>query len=372
MREWRLFPIDTLFFRGSVPYTMDHSPQDDVYSEFPPPPSTVSGALRAALARTKGWSGIGRWPDCLDAVLGNGFEQPGSLRVVGPFVSLGGRLLYCIPRHLAGIGNPGWRPVAFFAPGERIHCDEGELALPILDRIIDPEDRPEPGEGIFVTVAGMNRILRAELPEESELIRASQLWESEKRIGLELERETRTAKNGSLYSCHHVRLTPSTFISVFVEGLPEGWELPARQFVPLGGEGRMAWAEVGGVLPRLEVPRDEIIRQRGAVLIALSPVFLERSVLTGKARLELPGNPRVVSGCVARPVRIGGWDSLRRVATPVRSYLPAGSVLFLEIEEPGELLRAVDDWGLIRIGPGSCWGFGVATLARLPAGGRES
>ena len=56
-----LQPVDTWFFRDSTPFTMGKAPQENVGSVFPPHPATVVGAIRAALARSRGWDGRGRW-----------------------------------------------------------------------------------------------------------------------------------------------------------------------------------------------------------------------------------------------------------------------------------------------------------------------
>ena len=53
-------PLDTLFFRDGRPYHQGELSQAGVASLFPPFPSTLVGAIRAACARALGWTS-GNW-----------------------------------------------------------------------------------------------------------------------------------------------------------------------------------------------------------------------------------------------------------------------------------------------------------------------
>lgn len=366
MREWRLEPVDSLFFGGGTPFSAEISSQEDVSSLFPPPPSVVAGALRAALARAQGWEGRGRWSTELDPILGDGMEKEGTLRTAGPFVHRVGRLLFPMPRHLVGYRMSAWKPVGYLTPGSLVRCDLGEVVLPELNRETVVNRRLEPGDEVFVNIEGLRRIARGGLPSQDSLVHQNELWNVEPRIGLERDHAIRTAKPSMLYSSRHIRLKSGVGLSVYFSGVPEEWVAGVRGFVPLGGESRFAWADVGGVFPRLEPPFDEIEKSGRAALLVLSPMGIEKEVLLGKRELELPGHAKIVTGCVDRPLRIGGWDSVRRRSMEVKSYLPPGSVLFLQLEQPRDFLLSVDDWGLLRIGRWTNWGFGLATIGTWP------
>ncbi|MEX2381429.1 MAG: type III-B CRISPR module-associated Cmr3 family protein, partial [Opitutales bacterium] len=65
MKTLHLIPQDAWFFRDGRPYTKEENDQSDVESLFPPVPSTLSGALRVALARNAPehpWKEGKRWP----------------------------------------------------------------------------------------------------------------------------------------------------------------------------------------------------------------------------------------------------------------------------------------------------------------------
>ena len=100
-------------------------------------------------------------------------------------------------------------------------------------------------------------------------------------------------------------------------------------------------------------------------VIALSPLDIEPDVYLGRQPLAALGDARVVSACLDRPQRIGGWDSHARVPLPLRCVLPSGSVLFCEIPEP-DRFRDVVGTGLIRLGAKQAWGFGLAAIGSWP------
>ncbi len=93
------------------------------------------------------------------------------------------------------------------------------------------------------------------------------------------------------------------------------------------------------------------------------PVSRRRSTTSGYTSV------RVVSACLDRPLRIGGWDSLNRRPLPLRSVLPAGSVLFCELAEPRRFLDAMTDGvGLPALGERQAFGFGAVALGAWPDG----
>ena len=122
----------------------------------------------------------------------------------------------------------------------------------------------------------------------------------------------------------------------------------------------------------LDAPLDRSIDTREVVLVALSPLDIEEGIHVGKAFDEL-GGARVVSACLGRPQRIGGWDSLARRPLPLRSVFPPGSALFCEIPSPGRFADAVTAGdGLARIGSRQEWGFGVVALGVWPDSREEN
>ncbi len=361
----RLEPVDTWFFRDGTPFASDATPQDDVGSLFPPHPATPVGALRVALALARGWNGRGRWPESLNEVLGNGPEDLGRLRFDGPFLLRCGKPLFRPPRHLLGVREAdGWRPCVLLRLGEEVWCDLGKkVRLPDLPEECRTGAKLRTGDREWLTLEGMTSVLRGVLPQASEIVKSKDLWSIEERIGLERDNETRSAKEGMLYSTRQIRPGRGVSLGMRIAGLPADWAGGlVDRLVPLGGESRLAqcreWQD-GAELDALPAP---VGADGRAVLGALSPLDLDEAVLRGERPLDALGGAKVVAACLDRPQRIGGWNSLARRPLPLRSVLAPGSVLFCEIPEDGRNAAA----GLLRIGERTAWGFGLVAAGAWP------
>lgn len=364
----QLEPVDTLFFRDGTPFTAESAPQENVGSLFPPYPPTVVGALRAALARSNGWNGNGRWPQKVCEILGNGPENLGTLSFVGPFLLRDEQPLFRAPRHLLGStdGNE-WRPSVFLRPGAPVTCDLGdETRLPEPAGTMDVLEKLKAGDDCWLTRDGMNAVLRGRLPRNEDVTPARCLWSDELRIGLERDSKARTAKEGMLYSTRHVRPMRGVSLGVRIAGLSDDWTRPFGRLVSLGGENRLAECRSWDAPPTLQVPQAEIESSRQVTVVALSPLDLERDIYCGRQSLEALG-ARVVSACLHRPQRIGGWDSSAHRPLPLRSTLPPGSVLFCEIDAPERFTESVAAGdGLASIGARQEWGFGLVAIGGWP------
>lgn len=361
----RLEAVDTWFFRDGTPFLAGSAPQDDVGSVFPPHPASVAGALRAALALCNGWKGRGRWPVSLDRVLGDGPGDPGALSVDGPFLLHSDQPLFRAPRHLLGsVDAQGWNPRVCLRPGREVACDLGDtVRLPEVLRSGNELHDLKTGDDWWLTRAGLEAVLRGAVPLRTEVVSSKCLWRVEPRIGLERDRNTRSALEGRLYSTRHVRLMRGVSLGARVGGVPADWTPPFGHLVPFGGESRLAECREWHVDPSLSIPRAEIEASGRVMIIALSPLDLERDIYIGRRPLGTLGNARVVSACLDRPQRIGGWDSLARRPLPLHCVLPPGSVLFCATAEPQRFVEAITGIdGLARLGARQRLGFGLVAL----------
>ena len=375
-----LHPVDTWFFRDGTPFTADSAPQENVDSLFPPHPPTVVGALRAALAYANGWNGAVPWSPSIREVLGDGPDL-GVLRFCGPFVLRDEQPLFPAPRHVLGTknGREGWVPAGFLRPGPPVTCDLGnDVRLPEAAAAQQDSGRLDAGTGQWLTQDGMNAVLLGGCPSTSEVVSSKCLWKAEPRIGLARDSGARTALEGMLYSTRHVRPRRGVSLGMRIAGLPADWKPPFDQLSPFGGEGRLAecreWkADIElHARPDWHALLDRIVDAREVVLVALSPLDIDGELRPGKVFDEL-GGARVVSACLDRPQRIGGWDSRVRRPLPLRSVLPPGSALFCELPDPERFADAVTaDDGLARIGSRREWGFGLVALGTWPDSLEES
>ena len=283
-----------------------------------------------ALARANGWDGTALWSPATCNVLGDGPENLGTLSCAGPFLLSHGRPLFRAPRHLLGAAvTDGWQPVGFLRPGNPVACDLGnEVRLPEYPNL--PHGGPlNAGDDQWITADGMNAVRCGQPPGQSEMVGSTRLWSAESRIGLQRDKSLRTAMEGMLYSSRHIRLERSVSLGMHVSGVPADWTAePLERLVPLGGEGRVAelssWS--GGLNLK---PLDTTARSQRVSLIALTPLDLEPEICRGKKPIPGIEGVHVVSACLERPQRVGGWDSLahRPLSAALRSSPWKRSVL---------------------------------------------
>ncbi len=359
-----LDPVDTLFFRDGTPFSADSSPQDGVTSVFPPHPGSLTGAIRAALALCNGWNGRGLWPEEHNGVLGDGPDDLGMLSFDGPFLLRCGQPLFRAPRHLLGsINHDGWTPRVLLRPGSAAACDLGDAVRLPVPPTSDQRPDLKTGDDWWLTRTDMADVLRGEIPSGTGIVSRHELWSNEPRIGLARDRNTRTAQEGMLYSTQHVRLAQGVSLGAQIAGLPDDWTHPFGRIVPLGGEGRFAECQEWNADVTLDMPLQEIESHGRVTIIALTPLDIEEAVYLGKHPLDVTGDVRIVSACLDRPQRIGGWDSHAHRPLPLRSVLPPGSVLFCETREPGRFVDAISSNDrLVRVGSRRQHGFGLVAL----------
>lgn len=352
-------PLDTLFFRDGQSYVQGEPWQAAVESRFPPSPATLVGALRAALARSLGWSGRARepWSAAVTAELGDG-DDLGPLRFRGPLLRRGGDVLFPAPAALlrTAADVTGSDCLLRLRPGPPRHCDLGPaVCLPVP---ASSTAGLKPLAGAWIDQSGLQAWLSGQTPAADRIVCAGDLWRLEARVGIARDPDSRTTGEGAIYSPQHVRLGQGVSLWAQISG-----STPARveravsgQPHPLGGESRGAWIlpEAGNLrLPGCPALRPDADRLRYSVLL-LTPAAVSQPPRPGDNIDGLPG--KLVSACLPAPSLIGGWDSRRHVPLPPRPHLPAGSVLFIETH--ADQLDAVQALHGKHIGKRSTWGFG--------------
>ncbi|MEO5347537.1 MAG: type III-B CRISPR module-associated protein Cmr3 [Magnetococcus sp. YQC-9] len=364
IRHFRIRAQDSLFFRDGRPFNQSDEGLALAHSHFPPFPSTMSGAVRTALATVNGGWDL--------AVLGDGPDNLGQL-TFGPPTPVrdqdgGLDLLYPLPPAI--LGHADQDGLLRLAPGTPLECDMGPaVPLPQLAGAPGPGWKSLPDR--WVTAAGLSRFLAGGVPDRNEILSVASLWQSEPRIGLARDHRTRGALEGMLYTTSHIRMQETMALAVEITGLPETWQNP--RMLPLGGEGRFAWIDASDDTPaHAPVPPiapDALVRS-GQDACCYTVVLLSHLCLgkhpwpaPGGALADLPG--QIVAACQERTIRIGGWNSRdygssRGGPRPLRAFLPAGSVFFMEAPRAKE--QTILQKHLLAIGEGTSHGFGQIAI----------
>lgn len=357
MNYLKLTPLDSWFFRDGRPFHQGEA-SADVESIFPPTAFTVVGAIRAYLAGKMGWR-YGRWNEEIARVLGDGYNL-GSLRFKGPYL---GREtdkviepLFPVPLHLLGKFEEGkGHEYRLLSPGEEIKCDLGRVRLPTAKGI----------EGFktltrhYITAESLAKVLQGQdITDDLEIFASKDLWDKEYAVGLARDELSRTAKERYLYSSYKIRLNERVCLLMGFESWKH--DLSDRFALQMGGEGRIAIAEMVDIQkdpftsPNLQL-KDGRLR---FTVTHITPAWLEHWPKPGDGLPGIPG--KVVSACLERALRIGGWDSVKKEPVPLKPFIRTGSTWFCEADENSR--AAVLGLHGSRIGEYSGFGFGEIAI----------
>ena len=195
-KMWCFDPLDSWFFREAR--SAGAAGGGELASVFPPPARTVAGTVRHLIgqARDVDWDDFIREDGCpeLKQQIGTG-DDPGALRLTGPYPLWNRQRLYPAPLHLLARSEPKQEKTeyGFLRPGDPVECDLGKVRLPVLSR---PLPGAKPLENVWLDRDGLERVLRGEPP--CRFYRASDLYAEEPRLGIARNNRNRTAIEGLL------------------------------------------------------------------------------------------------------------------------------------------------------------------------------
>ena len=356
-RLWVFKALDTFFFRDASPYNAGEGGRTGARSMFPPFMSTLQGAVRILLAALRGWTPEEpvKWPEELGTP-----DDAGRVELRGPYLLKGEEFLFPVPLHILHQEDPAGGEGAYtrLRPGEVVKCDLGTVRLPESEEHLPGA---KPLEDAWLDVKGLAEVLHGGKPGGGRVYRAGDLWREENRVGIERSDKSRTAAEGKLYSCVHVRPQKDLALAVVVGGIAEDWHPAEPRVVRLGGEGRYARVEVHRRVVQLpEAP--EIKPAGGVVRFTVTLITPGRYTDTKNVlRYGPPGVPgECVSACIGKLQAVGGWDSLKRCPRPAEPVIPPGSTWFFEAKE-SDLAEIKSLHGKT---DGTAWGYGQMVLGR--------
>ncbi|WPP46925.1 type III-B CRISPR module-associated Cmr3 family protein [Pseudomonas sp. AN-1] len=380
----RFTPFDTWFFRESRPQGSIGS--SELGSVFPPPLRTLLGAVRTAIGDAwharhgTNWRQFAQLAE-LQALIGHA-DNLGNLRCRGPWLVKGEQRLYPAPATLMikdsicfslGLGDP-------------VHCDLGRLHLPAFPERVAGLDNlagAKPLGQCWLTAAGWQAVLAGRAPTPEQIVPASALFHEEPRLGIGRDNARSAVSHGLLYQTRHLRLLDDVAVELQLDGLAdaalEPLNLPERQVIRLGGEGRQACLSLQRSQADTDLTPPGLPDSSPLLLYTLTPMpcaaGMPAGIPAGFQASQRNGidvwegeiaciGVRILSVACGRPLREGGWDMANHQSRPVQSLLPAGSALFVEALDgnPASLLALHN----LICGPDAALGRGQLLLGRLP------
>lgn len=354
---WKFQALDTLFFRDSRP--MNAGETVWIESQFPPTGRTLQGAIRTAILNHLGVTYQAflneKEPHPLKTEIGDA-DSLGKLSLTGPIVFNKDLPYFPVPLDLVHRQEKGEQGYAFLKPADLpTWSDLGNVRFPQLPQDAKPGFKPL--SGYYVDKIGMEELLNGHINSNfsshlSPLVSSDRddgpLICREPKIGLARENLKKTAKKGNLYATAPVRPADGVQITVKVEGLNDSYS-PSGTFIQrLGGEGKMAAVSVAPSdwqLPKVQIHEDEnVIRFK---IVCITPTHMPGAHWLPVADCErsesengifwkinaLGATFSIISACIGKPFRQGGWNHASRFPRPLHSLVPAGSVYFCQADK---------------------------------------
>lgn len=365
-----LEPLDVLFLRGNKLFG---DPGSFGESLVPPWPSVAAGAIRSRMLADAGVD--------LAAFARGEIEHPvlGTPTKPGPFAVTAfhlarrfgdGRaeILLPPPADLVIAENAESRVTVRaliptpFSKGEGLQSSAPLPHLPVLAE----RERSKPAAGCWLTESGWRKYLEGKTPEAADLVKSSELWALDLRVGVGLEASTRRAADGRLFSVQAVAMREGVGFLAAINGAHP----PKEGMVRLGGDGRAAAVHgIDYVWP--EPDYEDIAQRRRCRLVLTTPGLFstplpggegpgvragwlptgavpEQSRDDGAVRFALHGvTGWIVCAAVPRYEVVSGWDLAKWQPKPAQRAAPTGSVYWIEdLEATPEALRKLAEHGL--------------------------
>ncbi len=324
MKTWQFEALDSLFFRGAKPFNSGEGGFLD--SQFPPSAQTMAGVIRAAIAESMGvdWQKFrsNAQPD-IAALIGKDSDDAGKLKFCGPYICEGGQRLYPVPLHLLYSNKKNAWGKLQPAKGS-LKTDMGEKRLP---EVIIKVEGAKPLENAWLNEAGFTKVLQGQMPNK--FYREEDLFIAEARTGIGRDNVKRKVNEGMLYFTRHIRLKEGVSLAMDVEGADD---IKPASMLRLGGEGRMANVSVKKAVDSHLCENDGKHQETAMI------VLLTHGDFGGEPEPDLAGVD-IVSACVGKVVREGGWDYRHGKPKPLKSLVPAGSVYFVKEKEKGAIAK---------------------------------
>ena len=394
-------PTDTLFCRDQRPLSAGSG-----YGHGAnwPLPTILHSAVRTALLRE-----VGTLPSTQKAGYNRAGKAHGSfgselfnwLNIHGPFPVKGDAVYFPRPLDLVPSKNDAADTVAKLL---QVISQTGTSNLPApLTHVVANCETPSKDKlEDWINRECFEKYLKG---EDGFPLKKLELWDTEHRIGVALDDETETAKDGQLYAAEHLRLRPDVRLRFSCSQPPthkngnatENGILPEQlkgEMIQLGGEARFGQVQAGGelVLPSIEITGTCVkwvlltpaifkhgwlpgwIGEKGEIL--LKTVVKDDRAKFRRNRREGTGNhdagieeikATLVAACIGKAQVIGGWGLVgdEKNGTPKATQLavPSGSVYYFKAAsetDAGNLAKALqgrcrsDFFGEKGLGLGVC------------------
>jgi CRISPR-associated protein Cmr3 len=312
-------PFDTLFFRDGKPFTMG----DDNWADgiFPPPPSVIYGALRAAY--------FAQYPS--ELVKASKENDPTKdLKINDISYVAKGNHYYPVPADLA-IEEKNEDKYGLYKLKMKDASSSARL------KPLCAEKEVKPSSGALFTSTVLTKYLKGNLAvsivnnKNNNVFRINEQVLTEPKIGIGRNDITKTTDSGRLYRLGMKRLQDISIIVDF-----EGLEIPQNGLLKFGAEGKTAAYQE----PKHDFNNIDYgdIPSKKFVLYFSTPAVFKNGwypdIFDKDLKYSCNGiSVKIISAAMDKPLYIGGWDMKENKPKAMQKFVAPGTVYILETDK---------------------------------------
>jgi len=335
-------PNDVFMFRDGKPFAGG----DDHFARgsFPPPPSTIYGALRSHILSIKsGEFDISKNnPTKISETIKNEIgtkDSLGTLTITQFSIAKNNgahiQQYFPMPKDIAKV--KGKDSVGFYILKPNKDVSDAaltDLPLSLLYMWHETEEALEAATG-FLSQDEMAKYLQGEAPEAT--IEANAIYQTEERTGIRKNRLRRSVETGGLYSVEYFRMQEGFGFALELEGTAL---LPESGIMRLGGDHRSAryfkssWKDID-----IKPIKDKIVKDKYFKLVLLTPAIFKQGWLPDGIDSNTSEGIinsiklKMTDSSIGKPIGIGGFDLAKGMPKTMKKAVPAGSVYYFELKD---------------------------------------
>lgn len=343
----KLSALDTLFFRDGKPFSMG----DETWADgiFPPPPSVIYGALRTVFFSDD----IKKF----SALKSEGKDETLKLKIHSIYFHHDEANFFPVPLDIVENKN-NQEDVKFLQLEDsflKSNQDEGTKLL------ISPSDGQYKSIDIgFLESRQFISYLKGDVPT----VYRHNFICREPKVGIGRNNQTNTSENGMLYRVGMNRLADHQ--NKRVDIIVEFSELEVgSHLMRLGSEGKtveLSAHEIPFKVPEAGEIFEGYDSKRFKIYLSTPSYFSQGW------KPKLPIDLKILAAAIGKPLYIGGFDMQKGYPKPLRRFVPAGSVLIVEIQNDKTIFDFISDFHGVSISENEetkLQGFGIAFMGRV-------
>jgi len=344
----KITPIDSLLFRDGKPFTSGDS--HNASSIFPPKPSVFAGFIRSKILMENFDGDIENTWKKLENEIGYKNEKYGKLNIKAIFLNKDNEYYLQSPLDLVKEKRveenkeneeKKEKKISVLTPKKlNLDCktDVAIDSLPFSPKEVKFAEQ----ESGFISIKNLEKYLLGE--NDISLNHKCDFVESEPRVGIEIEKDRKTTKEGRLYSVEFLRFKKNCSFSVLLDEINFG----NKGIYFMGGEKRQVFCEKcekensDKILSNdfISKLKNKIRQNKKIKVLLITPSYNE--INKGNIEPEKLKNllkdigVTFVSACI-KTEDIGGFDIEKGQPKPIEKLISSGSVFYYELNDNNKI-----------------------------------